>query len=63
LGLKEYGRLLNTGQEPGDAVFDEKIREDRLRAAGLQVVRWTWEDLDSFTPIVTRLRQALARSS
>jgi hypothetical protein len=62
-GRIKYGRLLNPGQEPGDAVFDEKIREDRLRAVGLQVVRWTWKDLNSFTPIVTRLRQALARSS
>lgn len=30
---------------PEEALWAEKRREDRLRALGLQVVRWTWDDL------------------
>jgi hypothetical protein len=58
-GKIKYGRLLRPGQEPGDAVFEEKVREDNLRASGLHVVRWTWPDLDTFAPIATRLHAAL----
>ncbi|MET4093936.1 hypothetical protein [Arthrobacter sp. UYCu712] len=25
--------------------MDEKLREDRIRAAGIKVVRWVWADL------------------
>jgi hypothetical protein len=41
-------------------VFEEKIREDNLRASGLHVVSWTWPDLDTFAPNAARLRAALA---
>ena len=58
-GRIKYGRLLRPGQEPGDAVFDEKLREDRLRAAGLRVVRWGWKDLSDFAGTAGRLRAAL----
>ncbi|MEA5153808.1 type IV toxin-antitoxin system AbiEi family antitoxin domain-containing protein [Raineyella sp.] len=34
------------GEDPGQVVFREKRREDRLRAADWEVVRWTWEDLE-----------------
>lgn len=61
-GRVKYGRLLRPGQDPGDAVFDEKIREDALRATGLDVVRWTWRDLRDFTTTATRLRTRLDRS-
>ncbi|MFG1793893.1 hypothetical protein [Nocardia sp. NPDC049149] len=44
-GRMKYGRLLKPGQEPGDAVFDEKRREDAIRDTGLLMVRWTWTDL------------------
>lgn len=33
------------GRTPSQVVIDEKLREDRLRALGLGVVRWTWNDL------------------
>ncbi|RBY82508.1 hypothetical protein DQ238_04275 [Geodermatophilus sp. TF02-6] len=58
-GRIEYGRLLRPGQEPGDAVFEEKRREDAVRAEDWGVVRWTWADL---TPAVLgpRVRRALA---
>jgi hypothetical protein len=61
-GRVKYGRLLRPGQEPGDAVFAEKLREDALRAAGLAVVRWAWSDLSDFAPVAARLRSALART-
>jgi hypothetical protein len=54
-GRIKYGRLLRPGQAAGDAVFAEKLREDRMRAQGVTVVRWTWADLDDFAPVVRRL--------
>jgi hypothetical protein len=59
-GRVKYGRLLRPGEQPGDAVFAEKRREDALRDAGLRVVRWTWPDLAAFAPVADRLRRALA---
>lgn len=42
-GLGKYtrGELLN-GRTPAQAVIDEKIREDRLRAVGPRMTRWGW---------------------
>ncbi len=61
-GRVKYGRLLRPGQDPGDAVFEEKRREDAVREEGWGVVRWTWADL---TPEVLgpRLRRVLGRGS
>lgn len=61
-GRVKYGKYLRPGQDPGDAVFEEKQREDRLRDEGLRVVRWTWKDLNNFTTVATRLRRAFAAS-
>ncbi|CAI3802729.1 hypothetical protein [Pseudarthrobacter sp. MM222] len=33
------------GRTASQAVVDEKLREDRIRAAGNKVVRWVWADL------------------
>ena len=33
------------GRAPGDIVYEEKIREDHLRAEGFTVVRWGWAEL------------------
>lgn len=41
-------------------VFEEKLREDALRALGLTVVRWTWADLADFGAVARRLHRALA---
>jgi hypothetical protein len=60
-GQVKYGRLLRPGQQPGDAVFAEKLREDRLRDQGLSVVRWTWADLAHFGPVADRIRRRLGR--
>lgn len=41
-GKIKYMRSWQPGERPEDAVYREKLREDRLRALGLVVVRWTW---------------------
>jgi hypothetical protein len=61
-GKAKYGRGLRPGQNPGDAVFAEKCREDALRDLGFQVVRWTWDELRPFDAAATRIRRAFARS-
>jgi hypothetical protein len=40
-GKVKYGRLLKPGQSVSDVVYDEKVREDRIRDEDLGVVRWT----------------------
>ena len=57
-GKVKYGRLLRPGQSPGDVVFEEKVREDRLRATGLTVVRWIWRELDDFASVAKRIQRA-----
>lgn len=56
-GAVKYGRLLRPGQQPGDVVFEEKRREDRLRDEDLAVVRWTWDELDRFEAVADRIRR------
>ena len=45
-GLHKYGRLRSADESATDVVVREKIREDRLRAKGITVVRWTWSTLE-----------------
>ncbi|SHF75759.1 type IV toxin-antitoxin system AbiEi family antitoxin domain-containing protein [Geodermatophilus nigrescens] len=56
-GRVKYGRLLRPGQDPGDAVFEEKRREDAMRAEGWGMVRWTWDEIDG--AMATRVGRAL----
>lgn len=60
-GLWKYGRLLKPGQTPGDAMVEEKRREDALRDLGWEVVRWIWADLRHPDRLVERLERAFAR--
>lgn len=60
-GKVKYGRGLRPGQDPGDAVFAEKRREDALRDEGLQVVRWVWAELETFDVVAARLWRAFDR--
>ena len=56
-GEIKYGRLLKPGQSPGDVVFAEKVREDRMRATDLGMARWIWDDLGAaFAPVAARIR-------
>lgn len=61
-GKVKYGRLLQPGQEPGDAVFAEKRREDAIREQGWDVVRWVWAELSSPRIIGDRIRRAEERA-
>ncbi len=61
--LGEFDGKGKYGAEAGaaaDAVWQEKIREDRLRAVGFHIVRWTWTDLLQPEPWLGRVRVALA---
>jgi hypothetical protein len=62
-GRIKYGRLLRPGQEPGDAVFEEKRREDANRDEGWEVVRWIWADLAVRDGIGERVRRAQERGA
>lgn len=45
-GKIKFGRLLRPGQSAGDAVFEEKRREDAIRRhTGGTMVRWTWSEI------------------
>lgn len=46
-GKVKYGRLLRPGESPGDAVFREKRREDRVRGKQLGMSRWVFADLST----------------
>ncbi|MBB6569405.1 type IV toxin-antitoxin system AbiEi family antitoxin domain-containing protein [Kribbella sandramycini] len=59
----EFDGALKYTDDSQDALFKEKIREDRLRAMGLQVVRIRWADLDRDIWTAHSIRQAFARSS
>jgi hypothetical protein len=61
-GRVKYGRLLRPGQDPGDAVFEEKLREDAFRDLGWGVVRWVWSEIDRPDRLGARVRRALDRS-
>lgn len=58
-GQVKYGRFLRPGEDPGEAVFREKRREDAVRAEGQAMHRWTWDDLEAFAPVAARLRRTL----
>jgi hypothetical protein len=57
-GRIKYGRLLKPGEEPGDAVFREKKREDLLRrVTGFAMERATWVDLANPRELARRTRE------
>jgi hypothetical protein len=60
-GRVKYLGTLQSGEKPEDAVYREKLREDRLRALGIVVVRWSWDDLLSPVRLRAKLRAALIR--
>jgi hypothetical protein len=62
-GRIKYGRLLRPGQAPGDAVFEEKLREDAIRDEGWNVVRWGWTDLRRPDRLAARVRRARERAA
>jgi hypothetical protein len=58
----EFDGLLKYAAGTRAPLIHEKIREDRLRALGLEVVRVTWADLDDPIRTVTGIRHAFTRA-
>ncbi|MGH8825124.1 MAG: type IV toxin-antitoxin system AbiEi family antitoxin domain-containing protein [Jiangellaceae bacterium] len=61
-GRVKYGRLLKPGQDPGEVVWREKLREDRMRELGFEVVRVIWLDFSNRSGLAERFRAAFARA-
>jgi hypothetical protein len=59
-GKVKYGRLLKPGQNAGDAVYEEKRREDKVRACRYQMVRWGSADLYRAENVAAALYRAFA---
>jgi len=62
-GRVKYGRELEPGRDLADVLWREKLREDRLRDLGWQVVRWVWADLEDPRAWLERLRRAVNRGT
>ncbi|WP_020391039.1 type IV toxin-antitoxin system AbiEi family antitoxin domain-containing protein [Kribbella catacumbae] len=60
--IVEFDGLIKYRDDAVDAVVREKHREDRLRSAGVLVVRVTWDDLNHPDRLIHRIRQAFALS-
>lgn len=45
-GRVKYGRSLRPGVDLTEVLWEEKRREDLIRATGRTVVRWIWPDID-----------------
>lgn len=59
-GKVEYQSELRGASMPEQVVAAEKIREDRLRALGWMVVRWTWNNLDHPDHLIRSIHSATA---
>lgn len=60
-GKSKYLRGHRPGDTPGDVVWREKKREDRLREQGFEVGRVVWAELDRPPLIAARFRELFAR--
>jgi hypothetical protein len=58
----EFDGALKYAGSGADALIAEKIREDRLRDLGYEVVRVTWADLSRPADLLARIQRAIARS-
>ena len=59
----EFDGKVKYASEGREALVAEKVREDRLRELGYQVVRVTWNDLDAPAGLLVRLKRAIERAS
>jgi hypothetical protein len=63
-GRVKYERYLRPGEDPGDAVFREKRREDALRrVTGWRVVRLVWADLHHRARTAALIRSMLTQAA
>ena len=57
----KYQALLRPGEDATRAVVREKEREDKLREAGLLVIRVVWADFADPEGLARRMREAMTR--
>lgn len=57
-GRIKYTRGVVDDRPIEDVVFAEKVREDRIRACGVGVVRWLWSDLEPASRLAAKLTGA-----
>jgi hypothetical protein len=62
-GRAKYARPDGQDVDPGTAVWLEKLREDRLRAMGFEVVRLIWAELRRPDLVARKFRQAFDRAA
>ncbi|WP_308192450.1 hypothetical protein [Gordonia sp. 'Campus'] len=58
-GMVKYSGALGGDKPAWQTVVEEKAREDKLRALGYTVVRWTWRDLQDKAAFAALLTDAL----
>jgi hypothetical protein len=58
----EFDGRLKYADATGEVLVLEKVREDRLRALGLQVIRSDWTDFSRPSHLIDTIRQAFTRS-
>lgn len=59
-GRAKYETLLRPGERPADAVMREKVRENRIMAAGWGITRWGLADALSGDELARRVSRLLA---
>jgi hypothetical protein len=57
-GRAKYLDPSMNGGDPAKALYEEKVREDRVRALGVRVVRWGWSEAGSVRLLGARLAEA-----
>ncbi len=62
-GKEKYLLTMAADEDPGEVVWREKKREDRLRELGYEVVRVITPDLDRPTQVAARFRRAFRRAA
>lgn len=63
-GKEKYVKHARPGESPADAVFREKVREDRIReVTGFSFVRLTWSDLYRPAATAARIRWVLSQGA
>ncbi|MEU8225330.1 type IV toxin-antitoxin system AbiEi family antitoxin domain-containing protein [Kribbella sp. NPDC048915] len=60
--IVEFDGMIKYGAGSTESLIREKLREDRLRELGLQIVRIKWEDLQHPARTAMRIRKAFARA-
>lgn len=60
-GRVKYEKFLRVGESSADVVYREELREDAIRATGLEVVRMTWRDHFHDAAVLARCMSAFER--